>query len=344
MRHFLSFLAVIFIALTVFYYNKTDKSKNLDDKKIHVYASASFLSKWGPGPELKELFEKQNIFKIEYVESADTAMTVQKINFEGDGSLADVVLGMDQFDISRTASKIKWKDIDRAGGVTFVPAISRVSSEKNFVPYDWAPMSFVARKSLKLPVASLDDLLKPELRGKIALEDPRTSSPGLQFLVWVFETHSADDAVKYLRNMIQQAHSYSPSWSAAYGLFKNSQADMVFSYVTSPIYHQVEEKDTQYYSIETTEPLPLQVEFAGIPATCKNYEAAEIFVNFLLSPEAQKIIMTKNYMLPVVDHVKEATVFDAIKVYKTLPLKFYEQSKLEKWINTWTELRKNDGH
>lgn len=343
MKHFIIFVVLIFSGLSLFFYNKSDQVKNFDDKKIHIYASSSFVAKWGPGPKLKELFERQNIFKIEFIETSDMMMTIQKINFENESSLADVILGLDQFDIARSAGKIKWNDIDRTGNVKFVNSLLQVANEKNFVPYDWAPLTLIARKNLKYSVNSLKDLLNPELKGKIALQDPRTSSPGLQFLVWVFESRSNDESVKFLKSLMKQAHSFSPSWSASYGLFKNNQADLVFSYVTSPVYHQLEEKDDQFLGIETTEPLPVQVEFAGIPSTCKNCEAAEMFVNFLLTPEAQKIIMSKNYMLPVIDRVKEATPFDAIKVYKTLPVKFYDQNKIEKWINTWSEIRKNEG-
>lgn len=344
MKHFIVFVVLVFCSLGLFYYNKGEHSKNIDDNKIHVYASSSFVAKWGPGPALKELFEKQNIFKVEFVESPDMAMTIQKISFENDMALADVILGIDQFDMSRLANKIKWKEVNRTQNVKFAGHISAVSENTNFVPYDWAPLSFVGRKSSAVSITTMKDFLNPDLKGKIALEDPRTSSVGLQFLVWIFENKNGDEAIKYLRSMIQQSHSFSSSWSAAYGLFKNNQTDFVFSYVTSPVYHIVEEKDDQYYSTETAEPLPVQVEFAGIPATCKNCEGAELFVNFLLSDEAQKIIMSKNYMFPVVDKIKEATAFDSIKVYKTLPVKIHDQSKIEKWINTWLELRKNEGN
>lgn len=344
MRHFLFFLFFIFTALTVFYYQKEESSGQLDDKKIHVYASSSFVAKSGPGPALKELFEKQNIFKVEFIESPDLTMTLQKIGFEGDSAQADVVVGLDQFDVSRLGGKIKWKDIDRYKNLSFVKELGAVAGEKAFIPYDWSPLTFVGRKTLTTNVNSLKDLMLPEFRGKIALEDPRTSSPGLQLLVWIFETRPADEAVKLIKGMITQAHSFSPSWSAAYGLFKNHQAELVFSYVTSPVYHLLEEKDDQYLSIETEEALPVQVEFAGIPASCKNCEAAEMFVNFMLSEEAQKIIMSRNYMLPAIEKVKDATPFDALKIYKTLPVRFHEQGKLDKWVNTWSEIRKNEGN
>lgn len=343
MRHFVGFIIMVFAAMSaVYYYNKEGVS-GIEDKKIHVYASSSFVAKWGPGPALKELFEKQNIFKVEFVEISDMSAAIQKISFENESSLADVVLGMDQFDLVRVANKIHWRDIDRATTTALVGPVRPVAAEPAYVPYDWAPLTFVARKEIPVTLTSLADALRPEFKGKIALQDPRTSSPGLQFLAWIFETKPPDEALRYLKSVMKQAHSFSPSWSGSYGLFTNHQADLVFSYVTSPVYHRIEDGDLNYFSVETAEPLPVQVEFAGIPATCKNCEAAEMFVNFLLTPEAQKILMTKNYMLPVVDHAKEGTAFDAIKIYKTLPVRLYDPARIEKWIGTWSELRKNEG-
>ncbi|MBC7421594.1 MAG: thiamine ABC transporter substrate-binding protein [Bdellovibrio sp.] len=344
MKHFIIFMVLIFSGLSFFYYHKEDKAQMIEDRTIRIYASSSFIAKWGPGPALKELFEKQNIFKIEFLESPDIAMTLQKISFENKNSTADLVLGLDQFDLSRQATKIEWQPITQTITADYVPDIERaLKNQTRFMAYDWAPMTFVGRQDMSVQVNQLEDLLKPELKGRIALQDPRTSSPGLQMLIWIFETKPTEQAIVFLKALMKQAHSFSSSWSGAYGLFKNRQADLVFSYVTSPIYHVVEEKDSTFVSLEMKEALPLQVEFAGIPATCKNCQGAEQFLRFMLTREAQKIIMAKNYMLPVVERVKDATEFDAIKVYRTVPVKFYDQDRIDKWINQWTEIRKNEG-
>ncbi len=347
MKHFIIFIVLIFSGLSFFYFNREDRGKLNDDRIIRVYASASFVSKWGPAPKLKELFEKQGLYKVEFIESPDIGMTLQKISFENLNSMTDVVLGLDQFDISRSAQKIKWrslsKDILGATVSELIKDNESLKEQTSFVPYDWSPMTFVARKNLAPTVEQLDDLLKTEFKSKIAMEDPRTSSAGIQFLAWVFTIKSETEATDYLKAMMKQAHSFSSGWSSAYGLFKNKQADMVFSYVSSPLYHQVEENDSSFIALEMKEPLPVQVEFVGVPETCKNCEGAEKFVQFLLSKEAQKIVMSKNYMLPIVDSVKEATVFDSLKIYKTIPIQFYDQEKIEKWINYWIEIRKNEG-
>ncbi len=336
-------MALVFAGLSFFYFYKDDKVKVVEDRTIRIFASTSFVAKWGPGPALKELFERQNIFKVEFIDSPDIAMTLQKITLEKQNAGADLILGLDQFDISRSASKIEWRQLPPMNDDLVTEVNHTIKNQTHFVPYDWAPMTFVGRQDLKVQVDQLDDLLKPELKGRIALEDPRTSSPGLQLLIWIFESKPTEQAIVFLKSLMKQAHSFSSNWSGAYGLFKNKQADLVFSYVTSPIYHVVEEHDSSFVSIEMKEALPVQIEFAGIPKGCKNCEGAEQFLRFLLTPEAQKIVMTRNYMLPVIERVKEATEFDAIKVYRTIPVNFYDQEKIEKWINQWTEIRKNEG-
>lgn len=343
MKHFIIFIALVFSGLIIAYMNSETNKSVSTNRVVTVYASSSFVAKWGPGPALAELFEKQNNLKVEFVESSDVSMTLQKISFEGKNSIADAVVGLDQFDLARSAAKIKWKDISQNAGINYSSEISALVKQPNFLVYDWAPMSFVTRQDMPVTVEKLDDLLKPELKGKIALEDPRTSSPGLQFLIWVFENKSLSDAKQFLKSLNQQAHSYSSGWSAAYGLFKNKQTDLVFSYVTSPVYHLAEEKDSSYVSLEFKESHPLQVEFAGIPDSCKNCEGAAKFVHFLQTTEAQKILMTKNYMLPIENKTKSSTVFDNVKIYKTTAFKVYDKAQLDDWIQIWSEVRKNEG-
>ncbi len=343
MKQFIIFIALVFSGLLAAFLNTENTKAVPDNNTIKVFANSSFVSKWGPGPGLAELFEKQYGIKVDFIEASDVTMTLQKIAFEGKNAAADVVVGLDQFDLARTSNKIKWQEIKSEKDSEYPPEITEIINTPQFLAYDWAPMAFVAREDLNVPLDSLDDLLKPELKGKIALQDPRTSSPGLQFLVWVFESKSPSEAREFLKKLNAHAHSYSTGWSAAYGLFKTKQTDLVFSYVTSPVFHVLEEKDSTYMSLEFKDSHPLQIEFAGVPAGCQNCESAAKFVRFLQTDQAQKLIMNKNYMLPITNAIKESTAFDAVKIYKTRPFKIYDKSKLDEWIQIWSEVRKNEG-
>ena len=62
----------------------------------------------------------------------------------------------------------------------------------------------------------------------------------------------------------------------------------------------------------------MQVEFVGIPSTCRECALAEKFVEHLQKPAAQKLIMERNFMLPVIKGLEEGTVFAELPELKTI--------------------------
>lgn len=352
MRQFVLYVAAIFSILFLLYVYREDNQHLNDKTSIKIYASGNFISSWGPGPELKTLFEQRTGLKVSFIEMSDPGITLQKVSFSADESMGDMIIGLDQFDIVRFTDKVTWKDISHLKAIsqsTFsnsglnLNELKNSDQFKNFIPYDWSAIAFVKRADSNYQISSLSDLLGPNLKSKVAYEDPRTSSPGLQFLLWVARTQSEDQATQFLKNLNTHAHSFSPSWSTAYGLFKNKNADVVLSYITSPIYHLMEEKNSNYQALEFQEGLPVQVEFMGLLASCKNCEAANKFISFMQSKDGQRIIMNKNYMLPIDKQVTEGTAFDTLRVFKLLEFKLYSKEEINKWLRIWSDIRKNDG-
>ncbi len=352
MRQFILYVAGIFSILFLLYVYREDNQQLNDKSSIKIYASGSFMSNWGPGPELKALFEERTGLKISFIEMSDPGITLQKVSFSAEEAMGDIVMGLDQFDIARFSDKVRWKDISPLNTIsqsTFSSSGLNLNELKNsdkfmnFIPYDWSAVAFVKRADSNHQINSLPDLLMPSLKSKVAFEDPRTSSPGLQFLLWVASTQGEDQAIQYLKDLNTHAHSFSPSWSTAYGLFKNKNADVVLSYITSPIYHLVEENDSNYQALEFKEGLPVQVEFVGLLASCKNCEAANKFISFIQTKDAQRIIMSKNYMLPMDKQITEGTAFDTLRVFKLLDFKVYSKEEINKWLRIWSDIRKNDG-
>ena len=81
---------------------------------------------------------------------------------------------------------------------------------------------------------------------KIVLQDPRTSAPGLGFLLWMRKVYG-DQAGRCLgASSKPRIVTFTKGWSEAYGLFLKGEADMVMSYTTSPAYHVVAEKKDNY--------------------------------------------------------------------------------------------------
>lgn len=344
MKHFIFFMAVVFLALFLAVLNRTEQGLTSTSlPNLRVFGYASFTGRWGPGPLLKEQFEKTCKCTVEFIEGSDSGIILQRLKIEGESLGADLVIGLDQFDLSKATTDQAWRKLS-LGDLNVYDAVKPALSSSYFVPYDWGALSFVARKQgLATLPASLDDLLKSEYSKKIALQDPRTSSPGMQFLYWVLQSKGEEEGFKFIQSLMSQAHSFSPSWSTAYGLFTNKQAELVYSYVTSPLYHKIEEKSDDYIALTFNEPLPVQFEFVGIPEFCRHCELAEQFINMMLSPEGQKVIMEKNYMFPVMKGVLEDTPFAPLMNVKTLKqFEIPTRMEVERLLERWTRIRRGD--
>lgn len=343
MRHFVLFAIFVFSGLFLLVLNRTDKNMAQVNKPVlRVFGYASFTGKWGPGPKLKELFEKSCNCTVEFIEGSDSGILLQRLKIEGESLGADLIVGLDQFDLAKALQEQKWKSL-KIEGFDFYDQVRPSQKETPFVPFDWGILTFIARKSSNFKIETMDDLLSESLKRKISLQDPRTSSPGMQLLSWVYSHKKGAEADAYLKQLVEQAHSFSPTWSASYGFFTQKQADLVFSYVTSPLYHQIEEKNKDYVALNFNEALPVQIEFIGVPEFCRNCELAESFVSLVLSTEGQKIVMEKNYMFPVVKGVLEGTEFDILSNWKTLPINQLPQLKeSESLIRKWVDIRRGD--
>ncbi len=68
---------------------------------------------------------------------------------------------------------------------------------------------------LKNPPRSFEDLLKPDYRNRIILEDPRTSSPGLGFLLWTIAVYG-ENYLAYWERLMPNILTITEGWDSAY--------------------------------------------------------------------------------------------------------------------------------
>jgi thiamine transport system substrate-binding protein len=302
-------------------------------KKLTIYSYSSFVSAWGPGPKLIENFKKECNCDIDLTDMGETNLVIDKMSRARD-SKVDIIVGLDQLALPLAEKKLKWMSVRKLQKKGYIGT----GTYDHFAAFDWAPLAFVARKSsLPNPPKNLSELLEPRFRNQILLEDARLSTPGLQFLVWIYLTQK-QKTKNFLTRLREQVHSISPSWSAAYGLFKKEQALLVFSYLSSPIYHWKEEKDENIQSLAFEEKHPLQTEWVGIPKTCKNCNLASKFIEFLLSDESQKLLMDFNYMYPVNPLLTRGSLYEKLPVVKTFELKDYKNLDIESLLKIWREV------
>lgn len=331
-------LVLPFLLLLVFYFSlKDSKTPMSSESKIVVYTYSSFASSWGAGVELQSQFLAATGLVVEFVDIGEAGVILQRLKLEGERSSADVVLGLDQFSLATATKEQSWKSV-RVPSVSWdldFPSSDRI--QNGFIAYNWAPMTFIYRSGEVVPLKSLKELIQVKYNKSLSLLDPRTSSPGYIFFHWLVQKLGVTGVQDFFRSIKNNIVTVSPSWSAGYGLFTKNQAKLVFSYVTSPAYHWIEEKNKKYQPMYLEDALPYHVEYVGILESCKNCEGAQKFVDFLLSPLAQKIILQKNYMYPVIAGQKEGTPFEGLKPVKLFqPVHEISRSQI---IEVWKSLQ-----
>lgn len=262
---------------------------------LTVYTYSSFAGKYGPGKTVKERFEAVCGCELAWATSEDAGSMVGRLRLEGASTKADAVVGLDM----NLAAEAKALGLFAPHGTNVQDLSLPVRwQDDTFIPFDWGYLAFVYDSNkLANPPKSLKELVESPNGPKVVLQDPRTSAPGLGFLLWMRQVYGdkADEAWTRLKPRIV---TFTKGWSEAYGLFLKGEADMVLSYTTSPAYHIAAEKKDNYKAAAFSEGHYLHVELAGMTRTTKQPELAKRFMDFVLSEPFQSAMPEGNWMMP----------------------------------------------
>ncbi|HHQ4781704.1 thiamine ABC transporter substrate binding subunit [Aeromonas veronii] len=301
---------------------------------LTVYTYSSFTAEWGPGPKIKQAFEKACDCTLNLVPLEDGVAILNRLRLEGNHSKADLVLGLDDALISEA----------KQSGL-FAPHPAKLDGIKvpggwqddTFVPYDYGYFAFVYDKDkLKQPPKSLKELVeRPDL--KVIYQDPRTSTPGQGLMLWMKSVYG-DKAPAAWAELAKKTVTVTKGWSEAYGMFLDGEADMVLSYTTSPAYHLIAENKPQYQAAAFEEGHYRQVEVAAKLKSAKQEKLADQFLQFMVSSAFQQEIPTGNWMYPVIDTPLPKGFEQMITVAKPLAFSSDEVAANRKgWIREWLQ-------
>lgn len=263
-----------------------------DTPELVVYTYDSFISDWGPGPQIEKAFEETCGCDLKFVGNGDGAALLARLKLEGARSEADLVLGLD----TSLVAAAKETGLFTETEVTADYALPIEWTDTTFAPYDWGYFAFVHNTDLT-PPANFKALGESDL--KIVIQDPRSSTPGLGLLMWVKDAYG-DEASAIWEAMADNVVTVTKGWSEAYGLFLEGEADMVLSYTTSPAYHIIAEEDETKAAAVFDEGHYMQIEVVGRLEGSDQPELAAQFMQFMVSDAAQSVLPTTNWMYPAV--------------------------------------------
>lgn len=305
-----------------------------DKPVLTVYTYDSFVSEWGPGPQVEAAFEQTCDCDIQFVGVEDGVALLSRLRLEGKNSAADIVLGLDT---NLTAEAAETGLFAPHGVEPSGLTVPIAWDDEFFLPYDWSYFAFVYRTDLlETPPSSLKELVENS-DVELLIQDPRTSTPGLGLLLWVKQVYG-DGAAEAWKQLRPRIVTVSAGWSEAYGLFQEGEAPMVLSYTTSPAYHIIAEETDMFQAAAFDEGHYMQIEVAAKVASTDQNDLADAFLSFMLTPAFQEIIPTTNWMYPAAlpaDQLPDA-FSTAVNPEKALLYTSQEVfANRSAWVNEW---------
>jgi thiamine transport system substrate-binding protein len=307
------------------------------DGTLTVYTYESFTAEWGPGPQVEKAFEAECGCDLKFVSVADGVALLNRVKLEGAGTRADIVLGLD----TNLTAEAKGSGLFAPTGIDqSALAVPGDWKDDTFVPFDYGYFAVVYdTEKVPNPPKSLAELVDGDEDIKIAIEDPRTATPGLGLVLWVKSVYG-DKAGEAWAKLKRRVLTVTPGWSEAYGLFTKGEAQMVLSYTTSPAYHVIAENTQRYQAASFAEGHYLQIEVAGMTANGAKNPLAQKFLAFMVTPAFQDVIPETNWMFPAAKTSRPLNpAFEKlVKPAKTLLFSPEEVAANRKaWVEEWLQ-------
>ncbi|MCX6035095.1 MAG: thiamine ABC transporter substrate-binding protein, partial [Chloroflexi bacterium] len=241
-------------------------------------------------------FEQANNVKVVFLKSGDAGAALNKAILSKDSPLADVFYGVDNTFLSRALDAGIYEPY-ASPLLAKIPAEFQLDPQNRALPVDYGDIcinydkAYFAAHNLPVP-ASLEDLLKPEYKSLLVVENPATSSPGLGFLLATVKHFGPDGYLDYWRSLRLNGVVVVDGWETAY--YTNFSASsghgpqpLVVTYGSSPaaevIYASSPLTDAPTASILGPDTCFRQIEFVGILKGTSHLALTQKFVDFMLS-------------------------------------------------------------
>ena len=198
--------------------------------------------------EVVAAFETENDVELVFLASGDSGTALNKAILSKKAPLADIFFGVDNTFLSRALEEDIFEPYE-SPFLAQVPDDMELDPEYRLVPVDDGDVCinydkyWFAERGIPVP-ETLTDLLKPDYRGLLVVENPATSSPGLAFLLATIATFGEDGFENFWVALKDNDVVVADGWETAY--YTNFSASsgrgpqpMVVSYASSPPFEVV---------------------------------------------------------------------------------------------------------
>jgi len=275
--------------------------------------------------------------------AGDTGQMVSTAILTAGDPLGDVMFGVDNTFLQRALDADLFEAYE-SPALVGVPESLRLDPTHRVTPIDFGDVCvnfWIDRFDSDNPAPStLADLADPAYADQLVVQNPETSSPGLAFLLATIAEYG-DGWEDYWAALRRNGVVVTSGWEDAYyGEFVSGGGDrsIVVSYASSPsaeVIYADPPVDTPPTGVVTSTCFR-QIEFAGILAGTEHRPAAELLVDFLLSPTFQEDIPLNMFVFPALTSAALPEVFIDFVQMPEDPHQL-DPAEIEANRNAWTE-------
>lgn len=293
-------------------------------------------------------FTRSTGVKVRILRAGDAGQALNQAILTKDHPIGDVLYGVDNTFLSRALDNGIFDPYESAA-LDQVPSDYVLDPRHRVTPIDRADVCvnddkrWFREHAIARPT-SLEDLVQPEYRGLLVVENPATSSTGLSFLLATI-AHFGEDRwndywARLRANDVTIVDGWEQAWYEQFTAGSDSgERPLVASYASSPV-ATVNAKGTSARAGTLLASCFQQIEFAGILRGTEHTHAAQRLIDFMLSPRFQGDLPGQMYVFPVRDGVALPAVFEEFAEVAPSPLALPPsdiQQHRERWIREWTE-------
>jgi thiamine transport system substrate-binding protein len=302
--------------------------------------------------DVVQAFQEANNADVRFIAGGDTGTALNKLILSKGNPPADVFYGVDNTFLSRALQEDIFIPY-QSSLLEVIPDEFELDPEFRALPVDFGDVclnydkSYFAENSLDVP-QSLEDLLKPEYKSLLVVQNPATSSPGLAFLLATIAHFGDPGYLEFWQSLAENDVKVVNDWETAYYTeFSRWEGTrpIVVSYGSSPpfdvVFAEVPMDEPPTGAIVADDTCFRQIEFVGILQGTQNEALARKWVDFMLSVQFQEDLPLKMFVFPV---NQDAQLDEVFKKFLAIPEKPAQLSleeiaaNRENWIRAWTDL------
>jgi thiamine transport system substrate-binding protein len=311
--------------------------------------------------EVLQQFEERTGLTVRLLKGGDAGSMLNQAILTKDNPVADVLYGVDNTFLSRALEEDLFEPY-KSALLADVPDELELDSGYRVTPIDYGDVCLnydkeqVGEGGLPVP-AALRDLTGEDYEGRLVVENPATSSPGLAFLLATVAQFGEEGAggeqgayswQQFWRDLVQNDVLAVPGWEEAYysefsGGAGEGERPLVVSYASSPVAEVLfaEEPPAEAPTGVITEGAFRQIEFAGVLKGAENIEGGKKLIEFMLDLEFQQAVPENMFVFPANEKAELPAAFLEHTTVPERPLEMdFEEigRNRDRWIEEWTEI------